>query len=715
MSYMTKYFRDRRGEQIKMEKYQNTELTTQERAEDIVSKMTLEEKVSQLRYDAFEIDRLGVSAYNWWNESLHGIARAGTATMFPQAIGLAAIFDENIISNVGDICATEARAKYNASRKQGDHGIYKGLTMWSPNINIFRDPRWGRGQETYGECPYLTSRLGVSFTNALQGDQPILKVAACAKHYAGHSGPENVRHQFDAQINDKDLNETYLPAFEALVKEANVESVMGAYNRLNHEPACASDYLMGKLKEWGFEGHFISDCWAIRDFHTHHEVTSTPAESAALALNKGCDLNCGNTYQHLLDALKEGLVSEEVVTQSAIRLMKTRIKLGMLDETCEFDDIEYDQVSCDTHKSYSLKCAQKSMVLLKNNGILPLDQTKIDKIAVIGPNAASIEALRGNYYGTADEYWTFLDGIRNAFKGRIYYSEGSHLFSAVLQSLGQPGDGYSEAITVAQNSDVVILCVGLDATIEGEEGDTGNAFAAGDKKNLYLPKSQRKLVEQLLSLKKPTIIVNASGSAINVLGEQADAIIQTWYPGQMGGKALADILFGKISPSGKLPVTFYETADLLPDFEDYNMKNRTYRYVENNVLYPFGYGLTYSDIVCSDLKFDQETKTASLSVVNQGKYDTDEVIQLYIRCEDSKYEVRNHKLCGFKRIHLKRNESIKVEIKIDAKAFEVVSDEGMRFIDGSQFTLYAGVNQPDQESEKLTGRPCLSCKIAHGK
>ncbi len=708
-------FCNRKGEQTKMEKYQNTELTTQERAEDIVSKMTLEEKVSQLRYDAFEIERLGLPAYNWWNESLHGVARAGTATMFPQAIGLAAIFDENIIGNVGDICATEARAKYNASKKQGDHGIYKGLTMWSPNINIFRDPRWGRGQETYGECPYLTSKLGVSFAKVLQGDQSVLKVAACAKHYAGHSGPEGIRHEFDAQINDKDLNETYLPAFEALVKDANVESVMGAYNRLNHEPACASDYLMGRLKEWGFEGHFISDCWAIRDFHTHHEITKTPAESAALALNKGCDLNCGNTYQHLLEALKEGLVSEEVVTQSAIRLMKTRIKLGMLDESCEYDTIDYDQVSCDAHKEYSLKCAQKSMVLLKNNGILPLDQTKLDKIAVIGPNAASIEALRGNYYGTGDEYWTFLDGIRDAFKGRTYYSEGSHLFSLVLQALGQPGDGYSEAVTVASQADVVILCVGLDATIEGEEGDTGNAFAAGDKENLYLPKSQRKLVEQILALNKPTVIVNATGSSVNVLGDQADAIIQTWYPGQMGGKALADILFGKISPSGKLPVTFYETADLLPDFEDYSMKNRTYRYAENNVLYPFGYGLTYSDIVCSDLKFDQETKTASLNVVNQGSYDTDEVVQLYIRCEDSKYEVRNHKLCGFKRIHLKRNESMKVEIKIDAKAFEVVNDEGMSFVDGNQFTLYAGVNQPDQESEKLTGKTCLFCKIMDSK
>ena len=694
-----------------MEKYKNKSLCPQERAEDLVSKMTLREKVSQLGNDASAVERLGVPAYNYWNESLHGVARAGTATMFPQAIGLAAIFDDNMIKKVGDICSTEARAKYNQNKKNGDTGIYKGLTIWSPNINIFRDPRWGRGQETYGECPFLTSRLGIAFVEGLQGDKEILKTAACAKHFACHSGPEGIRHEFDAVVEPKDMYETYLPAFEALIKEADVESVMGAYNRLNGEPACASPFLMGKLAEWNFEGHFVSDCWAVRDFHTKHMITNTAEESAALALSLGCDCNCGDSYDYLLPAIEGGLVSENFATNSTVRLMRTRVKLGMFDETCEYDHIGYDMVSSDAHKKVSLECAEKSMVLLKNNGLLPLDKTAIKSIGVIGPNAASIEALRGNYYGTADEYKTFLDGIRDAFDGRIYYSEGSHLFKEALQPLASAGDGYAEAITVAEHSDVVILCLGLDATIEGEEGDTGNAFAAGDKADLYLPKSQRILVEKVLAVNKPTIVVIAAGSAINPLSDGAEAIIHAWYPGQMGGKALANILFGNVSPSGKLPVTFYEKAELLPSFEDYSMKNRTYRHLENNVLYPFGYGLTYSKVVCKSVEYDNLSKTALVTVENIGSLDTDEVVQLYIRDEDSKWAVINHKLCGFKRIHLKAGEQALYRIELSKDAFDVVDDEGMRFIDSTAFTLYAGISQPDALSSKLTGVKSAKCQI----
>jgi len=694
-----------------MEIYENTNLSAEKRAEDLVSKMTLEEKVSQLRYDAYAIDRLGIPAYNWWNESLHGVARAGTATMFPQAIGLAAIFDEEIIKKVGDICSTEFRAKYNQNKKNGDTDIYKGLTVWSPNINIFRDPRWGRGQETYGECPHLTSKLGVSFVKGLQGQGEVLKTAACAKHFACHSGPEGVRHQFNAVVGKKDLNETYLPAFEALVKQGKVESVMGAYNRINGEPACASPFLTNKLAEWQFDGYFISDCWAIRDFHTNHMITNSPEESAALALKFRCDCNCGNTYQHLLSALDKGLLSENYITESAVRLMKTRTRLGMFDDSCEYDAIGYDVVSSDAHKKISLECAEKSMVVLKNNGLLPIDKTTIDSIGVIGPNAASIEALRGNYYGTGDEYVTFLDGIRDSFDGRIYYSEGCHLFKESIQALAKPGDGYAEAIAVATHSDVVILCVGLDATIEGEEGDTGNAFAAGDKTDLYLPKSQRILIDKILELNKPTIVVIASGSALNPLSDEADAIIQAWYPGQMGGKALANIIFGDISPSGKLPITFYRSSDLLPDFEDYSMKNRTYRYVENNVLYPFGFGLTYSKVVCKNLSFDLKSKMASVSVENIGDYETDEVVQIYIRDEESKWAVRNHKLCGFRRVHLKKNESVNVVIALSEDAFEVVDDEGNRLIDSKKFILYAGMSQPDALSVDLAGTECMQCQI----
>ena len=694
-----------------MEKYKNKSLSPQERAEDLVSKMTLKEKVSQLGNDASAVERLGVPAYNYWNESLHGVARAGTATMFPQAIGLAAIFDENMIKKVGDICSTEARAKYNQNKKNGDTGIYKGLTIWSPNINIFRDPRWGRGQETYGECPFLTSRLGIAFVEGLQGDKEILKTAACAKHFACHSGPEGIRHEFDAVVEPKDMNETYLPAFEALIKEADVESVMGAYNRLNGEPACASPFLMGKLAEWNFEGHFVSDCWAVRDFHTKHMITNTAEESAALALSLGCDCNCGDSYDYLLPAIEGGLVSENFATNSTVRLMRTRVKLGMFDDSCDYDHIGYEMVSSDAHKKVSLESAEKSMVLLKNSGLLPLDKNAIKSIGVIGPNAASIEALRGNYYGTADEYKTFLDGVRDAFDGRIYYSEGCHLFKESLQPLASAGDGYAEAITVAEHSDVVILCLGLDATIEGEEGDTGNAFAAGDKADLYLPKSQRILVETVLAVNKPTIVVIAAGSAINPLSDGADAIIHAWYPGQMGGKALANIIFGNVSPSGKLPVTFYEKAELLPDFEDYSMKNRTYRYLENNVLYPFGYGLTYSKVVCKSVEYDMHSKSAMVTVENMGPFDTDEVVQLYIRDEESKWAVLNHKLCGFKRIQLKSGEQATYLIELSKDAFDVVDNEGKRFIDSTTFTLYAGVSQPDPLSSKLTGVKSAKCQI----
>ncbi len=694
-----------------MEKYKNKSLSPQERAEDLVSKMTLKEKVSQLGNDASAVERLGVPAYNYWNESLHGVARAGTATMFPQAIGLAAIFDENMIKKVGDICSTEARAKYNQNKKNGDTGIYKGLTIWSPNINIFRDPRWGRGQETYGECPFLTSRLGIAFVEGLQGDKEILKTAACAKHFACHSGPEGIRHEFDAVVEPKDMNETYLPAFEALIKEADVESVMGAYNRLNGEPACASPFLMGKLAEWNFEGHFVSDCWAVRDFHTKHMITNTAEESAALALSLGCDCNCGDSYDYLLPAIEGGLVSENFATNSTVRLMRTRVKLGMFDDSCDYDHIGYEMVSSDAHKKVSLESAEKSMVLLKNSGLLPLDKNAIKSIGVIGPNAASIEALRGNYYGTADEYKTFLDGVRDAFDGRIYYSEGCHLFKESLQPLASAGDGYAEAITVAEHSDVVILCLGLDATIEGEEGDTGNAFAAGDKADLYLPKSQRILVEKVLAVNKPTIVVIAAGSAINPLSDGADAIIHAWYPGQMGGKALANIIFGNVSPSGKLPVTFYEKAELLPDFEDYSMKNRTYRYLENNVLYPFGYGLTYSKVVCKSVEYDKQSKSAVVTVENMGPFDTDEVVQLYIRDEESKWAVLNHKLCGFKRIQLKSGEQATYFIELSKDAFDVVDNEGKRFIDSTTFTLYAGISQPDPLSSKLTGVKSAKCQI----
>lgn len=690
-----------------MEKYKDINLTAQERAEDLTDRLTVQEQSEQLKYDAPGVDKLGILEYNWWSEGLHGVARAGVATMFPQSIGLAAMFDDELLQKVADIISTEARAKYNEYKNHGDHDIYKGLTLWSPNVNIFRDPRWGRGQETFGEDPFLTSRLGVAFTKGLQGDSTVLKTAACAKHFAVHSGPEATRHEFNAVSSEKDMEETYLPAFKALVQEAKVESVMGAYNRVNGEAACASKFLMNKLDDWGFDGYFVSDCWAIRDFHTHHGLTKTAPESAALALKTGCDLNCGNTYLNILIALQEGLIDDEDIRKACVHLMRTRIRLGMFDESTEYDNIPYNVVACDEHKAVSLDCAHKSMVLLKNDGLLPLNPDKINTIGVIGPNADSRPALEGNYNGTADRYITFLEGIQDAFNGRVMYSQGSHLYMDRVMNLALPDDRIAEAEIVAEQSDIVILCVGLDATIEGEEGDTGNEFSSGDKIDLRLPEAQRKLVKKVMEKGKPVIIVTAAGSAINVEAD-CNALIHAWYPGQSGGKALADILFGKVSPSAKLPVTFYEDASLLPDFNDYSMKNRTYRYAENNILYPFGYGLTYSKTTCSDLSY--QNGVAKVTVTNTGNFDTDDVVQFYIK-DTSANAVPNHSLCGFKRVSLKAGQSCDVEIKISRSAFETVSDNGLRSITGNEFTLYAGTSQPDALSEKLTGTKCISITI----
>lgn len=693
-----------------MEKYKDKSLSPLERAEDLADRLDTSEQAAQLKYDAPSIERLGIPAYNWWNEGLHGAARAGTATVFPQAIGLAAMFDCGILKKAAECIAEETRAKYNAFSAHGDRDIYKGLTLWSPNVNIFRDPRWGRGHETYGEDPFLTARLGVAFVKGLQGEGRVLKTAACAKHFAVHSGPEAVRHEFNAEVSQKDLEETYLPAFKALVEEAKVEGVMGAYNRVNGEPACASPYLMGKLKEWGFEGYFVSDCWAIRDFHTGHGVTRTVTESAAMAIKAGCDINCGSTYMHILAAVDEGLADKDDIRRACVHAMRTRIRLGFADGGTEFDGIPYEKISCPEHKALALECAEKSMVLLKNNGVLPLDRSKLRRIAVIGPNADSRAALEGNYCGTADRYVTFLEGIEDAFDGRVLYSEGCHLYKDRVSGLARAGDRYAEALAAAENSDVIIACVGLDATLEGEEGDTGNEFSSGDKRDLLLPESQRTLLKMLRETGKPLIVALASGSAINIECD-CDALIETWYAGQRGGEALARIIFGEVSPSAKLPVTFYETADALPDFEDYSMKNRTYRYAKENILYPFGFGLTYSEVRCTALKY--ENGRAVITAENCGKYDTDEVIQVYIK-DHCEYAVPNVSLCGFKRVHIKSGDTITTEIEIPESAFEAVDSEGKRGIFGGSFTLYAGICQPDKLSEKLSGTKCVSAEIVIG-
>lgn len=694
-------------QQIK--RYLDETLSAQERAEALVDEMTIEEQASQLKYDAPAIERLGIHAYNWWNEGLHGLARSGTATMFPQAIGLAAMFDTELVKEAAEIVSIEARAKYNAYSAHGDRDIYKGLTLWSPNINIFRDPRWGRGHETYGEDPFLTSENGKSFVRGLQGDNKTLRTAACAKHLAVHSGPEGLRHEFNAEATPKDMEETYLPAFESLIKDSKVEAVMGAYNRVNGEAACASDFLMSKLDEWGFDGYFVSDCWAIRDFHESHHITSNAVESVALALKAGCDLNCGCTYtpSYIMYALDNGMISENDIRKACVHLMRTRIRLGMFDKHTEYDDIPYSVVSCREHKETAMKCAERSMVMLKNNGILPLDESKIKTIAVIGPNSSSRVALEGNYSGTADRYVTFLEGIQDRFGGRVIFAEGCHLYNDRSSGLAMAGDRYAEAEAAAENSDVVVLCLGYDSTIEGEQGDVGNEFSSGDKNDLKLPESQQILLEKILKTGKPVIAVCAAGSAVNIEAS-TDAVIHVWYPGSEGGKALAKILFGDISPSGKLPVTFYETADRLPDFTDYSMKNRTYRYASDNILYPFGYGLTYSDVICTGITY--KDGAAVVTAENRGSVDTEDVIQLYIK-DYSECAVPNVSLCGFKRVRIKPGERLTVEIPVAERSFTAVNENGERKICGSRFTLFAGNHQPDALSSKLCGTECVSVEI----
>lgn len=694
------------------------------RAEELVSQMTVEERASQLRYDSPAIPRLGIPEYNWWNEALHGVARGGCATSFPQAIGLAASFDKELMKQVGEVIAEEGRAKYNGYSKKGDRDIYKGLTFWSPNVNIFRDPRWGRGHETYGEDPYLTGSLAVEFIRGMQGEGDVMKAAACAKHFAVHSGPEDVRHEFDAEVTEKDLWETYLPAFEACVKEGEVEAVMGAYNRTNGEPCCAHSVLMEDILrgKWGFSGHYVSDCWAIADFHNGHMVTDTPWESAALALEKGCDVNCGVTYLYALKALELGMVTEEQITQAAVRLFTTRFLLGLFDET-EYDKIPYERVECGEHLELARKAAGESVVLLKNDGILPLKREKIKTVGVIGPNADSRIAMIGNYYGTSSHYTTILEGIQNeAGKDiRVLYSEGCQLWKESAEGLARRQDRLSEALIVAEHSDVVILCLGLDETLEGEERDQGNGVGSGDKKDLLLPEVQRELLDKLLEQDTPVVLCLLAGSAVDVSAaqEKAAAVLQAWYPGAGGGKSVADILFGKVSPSGKLPVTFYYNDDLehMPEFTDYSMKGRTYRYLERKPLYPFGYGLTYGDIQVENVQITggsgeiQENVQLNIRVKNYGTYATEDVIQVYVKDMDSVHEVKNSRLCGYQRVSLQPGEEKNISLSLTQEAFCVVNEKGERHQEGKHFRIFVGTSQPDERSRELTGKSPITVEM----
>lgn len=687
--------------------------------------MTLEEKVSQMLHDAPAIERLGVCSYNWWNEALHGVARAGIATMFPQAIGLAATFDEELLEQVGDAVSTEARAKFNMQQQFGDRDIYKGLTMWAPNVNIFRDPRWGRGHETYGEDPYLTSRMAVGYIKGLQGKDPVfLKTAACAKHFAVHSGPESDRHHFNAEVSMQDLRETYLPAFQAAVQEAGVEIVMGAYNRMNGDPCCGSELLLRDIlrEEWGFDGHVTSDCWAIKDFFMGHGVTENEAESVALAVKMGCDLNCGNIFVYLLQAVQEGLITEDCITEACERLFVTRMRLGLFEEDDRpYSDIPYDVVDSSEMKKLNLDTAKRSLVLLKNEDqLLPLDKKKLKTVGVIGPNANNRRSLTGNYEGTASRYVTVLEGIQDYLGDdvRVLASEGCHLYKDRVSALGRPNDRISEVKAICSASDILIACMGLDPGLEGEEGDEGNEFASGDKPNLALPGLQKEVLEVMAESGKPVILVLLSGSALAVkwADQNIPAILQAWYPGALGGRAVAEVLFGEGCPEGKLPVTFYRTSEELPSFTDYSMKGRTYRYMEQESLYPFGYGLSYTSFRIDDVQPDrtdltESGMTVSCRVTNEGSCASRATVQIYVKAE--REGTPNPQLKGLKKVALQAGESREISIHLGREAFELFDENGIAQLLPGSYSVYVGESQPDDRSCALMGKAPVKLTVEY--
>jgi len=834
--------------------YRQPELPTDQRVNDLVSRLTLEEKISQMQYNAPAIERLGIPEYNWWNECLHGVARAGIATVFPQAIGLAATWNTNLMHEVATVISTEARAKHHEFARQGQRKIYQGLTFWSPNINIFRDPRWGRGQETYGEDPYLTARMGVAFVTGLQGDDPrYLKVVATPKHFAVHSGPEPDRHHFDAVTSEQDLRETYLPAFKACVIEANAYSVMGAYNRYRGEACCASRKLLEQIlrQEWQFDGYVVSDCGAIHDIYANHKIVATPEEAAALAVKTGCDLNCGKMYPHLLKAVEQGLITEQEIDIAVKRLFKARFLLGMFDPPAmvPYALIPYEKNDCEEHRRLALRAAQESIVLLKNDHLLPLSKN-LKSIAVIGPNANEVEVMLGNYNGVPSQPVTVLEGIKRKVnattevlfargcdlvypttvplnpippsflkppqgqqqqKGlrgeyfnnmnlagepalvrldeqvdfdwksnppdsglnrehfsirwqgllvppvsgtyelgvrcddgfRLYindkllledwtdhaprtrqksiYLEANkeyHLRLEYYENIGgalvmlgwlKPGEQeafydsldqeFQQAVKLASRADAVVMVGGISPRLEGEEMPVEiEGFKGGDRTNIQLPEIQRKLLQALHHTGTPVVLVLMSGSAlaVNWAHQNIPAIVHAWYPGEEGGTAVADVLFGDYNPAGRLPVTFYRSVEQLPPFDDYNMANRTYRYFKGEPLYPFGFGLSYTTFDYADLKVTPQkiesgdSVVVQLDVKNSGKIAGDEVVQLYVSMKGSPAPVPIKSLKGFQRIHLKPGEQTSVTFQLLPEHFSRYDEEQGWIVEPGNFEIMVG-------------------------
>jgi len=848
--------------------FQNNNLSTEERVESLLSEMTIQEKMAQMVFTSPAIPRLGIPEYNWWNECLHGVARAGYATVFPQSISIAASWDTELIHEVANAISDEARAKHHEFARRGLRNIYQGLTFWSPNINIFRDPRWGRGHETYGEDPYLTGQMGTQFVKGLQGDDPnYLKVVATAKHFAVHSGPEPSRHVFDARISERDLRETYLPAFRTLVVDGGVYSIMGAYNRFRGEACCASTELSGILRnEWGFKGYVVSDCWAIADIWQYHKIAKDEAEAAAMAVKKGTDLECGNTYKALPEALKRGLITEKDLDVCVGRLMTARMKLGMFDpdEKVAYAQIPFSVNNNPANDYLARVAAQKSIVLLKNaNKTLPLSK-KLKKVAVIGPNADEIESLWGNYNGIPSNPVTVLQGIKNKVEPQteVIYAQGSELADGISKLVpipsiyletedgkqgalgeyfannkleGQPlftrvddninfywesgspdprmpvdnfgvrwttllkvpqtgdyeiggwsmpsfkiycegkeilagknehhafhgskkmtleagkkyklvfdyrnyhGDGdarllwatpqpnmLAQAVEAAKKSDVVVLVLGLNQRLEGEEMPIQvDGFKGGDRTHLNLPKTQSDLMEALKATGKPMVLVLINGSAlsINYAAANMDAIMTAGYPGQQGGNAIADVLFGDYNPAGRLPVTYYKSVEQLPAFENYDMEGRTYRYFRQEPIYPFGFGLSYSNFTYADLNVPKGAKVGdkiivSVKVTNAGERDGEEVVQLYITDEKASTPRPIRQLEGFKRISLKKGETKTVEFSLEPRQLSMINDKDKQVIEPGFFSISVGGEQPGfsgstnaETTETLTGRVKLSGKV----
>jgi len=700
--------------------YLDPDLPTDKRVADLISKLTLEEKLAQLLHDAPGIERLGIPAYDWWNEALHGVARYGRATVFPQVIGLGATFDETLVHRIASAISDEARAKFNAAVALGDRDSYPGLTFWSPNINIFRDPRWGRGMETFGEDPYLTGLLGSAFVHGMQGDDPrYLKTAACAKHYAVHSGPESQRHSFDAHPPRKDLWESYLPAFEKLVREAKVEGVMCAYNAVFGAPCCGSDFLLADILQtrWGFEGYIVSDCWAIQDFHQNHKITADSAESAAKAIKSGVHLNCGEAFRSLGTAIERGLIFEREIDQALARILRTRFRLGLFDpvEKVSFNRLSPDIIGSESHVRLAREAAAKSIVLLKNDGVLPLSANLSD-LLVVGPLAAHAEALLGNYYGLSANLVTAIEGITGKIHAgtKLNYVHGFPL-------LPIDNETPDVAIRMAREAPVTIVVIGSSPLLEGEEGEAVLSRNHGDRVDLNIPGNQLDYLRMLRkdnSTKIITVVMGGGPMLMKEVHELSDAVIFAWYPGEQGGNAIADVLFGDVNPSGRLPITFPMSTDDLPPFDSYAMNGRTYRYATATPMYPFGFGLSYSQFTYSSIGLnrmsfaEKDPVRVSFLVANTSETEGEEVVQVYLHCVDAPFDVPVESLVATRRVRVKPGETTKVLMELEPDTFLMHNQRGEKVFVPGDFRITVGGSAPDPRSIELGSPEPLSIVLS---